>query len=154
MAVDIRGLRCFAFAALTAFFLPAAPAQSANWLEMNFWLSGPRYTADLPACDNWFALGSIQRKVAEKEGRFWNSPLQINGFENIRETALHPWRSDSIPRRFCSAKAVVSDGIKRSVHYWIGEDTGLIGAGFGVEWCVVGLDRNWAYNPSCKMTAP
>jgi hypothetical protein len=23
-----------------------------------------------------------------------------------------------------------------------------------VEWCVVGLDRNWAYNPSCKAARP
>jgi len=25
---------------------------------------------------------------------------------------------------------------------------------WGVEWCVVGLDRNWAYNPACKMAQP
>jgi hypothetical protein len=25
---------------------------------------------------------------------------------------------------------------------------------WGVEWCVVGLDRNWAYNPRCKMARP
>ncbi len=27
----------------------------------------------------------------------------------------------------------------------------LAGFGFGVEWCVVGLDRNGAYNPACRM---
>jgi hypothetical protein len=154
MAVNVRALRGFAFAALTACLMSAAPAKAASWLEMNFWLSGPRYSADLPGCDNWWALGSIQRKFAEKEGRFWNSPLSITAFENIQETAFHPWRSDSIPRRFCSAKALVSDGIKRPVHYWIGEDTGWAGSMFGVEWCVVGLDRNWAYNPSCKVARP
>jgi hypothetical protein len=30
----------------------------------------------------------------------------------------------------------------------------VLGAGQGVEWCVVGLDRNWAYNPKCKMALP
>ena len=24
----------------------------------------------------------------------------------------------------------------------------------GVEFCVVGLDRNWAYNPACKAAGP
>jgi hypothetical protein len=24
----------------------------------------------------------------------------------------------------------------------------------GIEWCIVGLDRNWAYNPACKMARP
>jgi hypothetical protein len=49
---------------------------------------------------------------------------------------------------------MVSDGKKRKVNYAIGEDLGIIGAIFGVEWCVVGLDRNWAYNPACKMAEP
>jgi hypothetical protein len=30
----------------------------------------------------------------------------------------------------------------------------MIGASWGVEWCVVGLDRNWAYNPACRMARP
>ena len=29
----------------------------------------------------------------------------------------------------------------------------MIGANWGVEWCVVGVDRNWAYNPACKAAA-
>ena len=56
--------------------------------------------------------------------------------------------------RFCSALALVSDGYKHPVHYVIGETTGMIGARFGVEWCVVGLDRNMAYSPACKMARP
>jgi hypothetical protein len=40
------------------------------------------------------------------------------------------------------------------VNYWIGEDTGIIGMTWGVEWCVAGLDRNWAFNPRCKMARP
>ena len=42
----------------------------------------------------------------------------------------------------------------RPVHYLIGEDTGMIGAVWGIESCVEGLDRNWAYNPRCKMARP
>jgi hypothetical protein len=30
----------------------------------------------------------------------------------------------------------------------------MIGATWGVEWCVAGLDRNWAYHPACKMAQP
>jgi hypothetical protein len=40
------------------------------------------------------------------------------------------------------------------VHYLIGEDFGLVGATWDVEWCVVGLDRNWASNPACRMMRP
>jgi hypothetical protein len=129
-----------------------APASAANWLEMNFWLSGPRYDSALPACDA--ALGAVASGFAAKEGRFWNSSLYILDFAKVRETGLRAWTEQSIPRRFCSAQARVSDGVSRTVHFVIAEDTGLIGASWGVEWCVVGLDRNWAYNPGCKMARP
>jgi hypothetical protein len=132
--------------------LAMAPASAASWLEMNTYMSGPRYDGVVPDCEA--GLGTIASNFAEKEGRFWNSSLQILDFEAVRETAFRTWAANTIPRRFCSAVAVVSDGTKHKVHYWIGEDTGFAGAVWGVEWCVVGYDRNWAYNPACRMAKP
>jgi hypothetical protein len=129
-----------------------APVHAASWLEKNFYLSGPRYDGFLPPCES--GLETIASRFALKESRFWNSDLQILGFERVRESAFSPWAEGTIPRRFCSAVALVSNGQKHAVYYWIGEDTGMIGANWGVEWCVVGLDRNWAYNPNCKMARP
>jgi hypothetical protein len=146
-----RGLAVAAFVAIAA-ASAIKPAFAANWLEMNFYMSGPRYDGALPSCEA--GLDRIAWGFAEKEGRFWNSALTITGFEKVREVAYRPWASNTIPRRFCSATAMVSDGHKHKVSYWIGEDTGFIGASWGVEWCVVGLDRNWAYNPACKMARP
>ena len=79
-----------------------APASAASFLEKNFWLSGPRYDAVMPSCDHPVALGTIQARFAEKERGFWNSELQILGFERLRQVAIRPWASDTIPRRFCS----------------------------------------------------
>jgi hypothetical protein len=143
-------------AAVFALACLAAPDQApaANWFEQNFWLSGPRYSGRLPACDSGFVLGTIRQRFSQKEGRFWQSSLEITDFERVHETAFSPWAPDTIPRRFCSGIAVVSDGVRRPVHYSIGEDLGMAGAFFGVEWCVVGLDRNWAYSPACRMAKP
>ena len=140
--------------AVVAATLPAGPASAASILELNFWLSGPRYDGELPSCDSSAALHSIASKFAQKEGRFWNSDLTIRGYEQVREVAFRPWAPNTIPRRFCSALALVSDGLKHPVHYSIAETTGIIGSSWGVEWCVVGLDRNWAYSPACKMARP
>ena len=154
MARVVGRIRLFVIAvvALAAIGAGGAPAQAANWLEKNFYLSGPRYDGLLPACEA--ALGTLSERFAEKESRFWNSNLQILGYERVRQIAYSPWAPGTIPRRFCTATALVSDGRKHAVNFWIGEDTGMIGAGWGVEWCVVGLDRNWAYNPRCKMARP
>ena len=145
--------RIFALAVMLA-AMPAGSAAAANLFELNFFLSGPRHDGILPPCDSDAALSTISSRFAQKEGTFWNSTLTISGFEKVRETAFRPSAVNSIPRRFCSAIALVSDGLRHPIHYSIGEDTGMIGASWGVEWCVVGLDRNWAYNPACKMARP
>ena len=117
-------------------------AQAANPLEKNFWLSGPRYDGNLPPCD--WALGKISSRFAEKESKFWNSTLQITGYDRVHEIAFRPWQSDNIPRRYCAAMAMISDGKPRPVYFSIIEDGGFASFSNGVEFCVVGLDRNWA----------
>ncbi|WP_458757992.1 hypothetical protein ACSVBT_18235 [Afipia sp. TerB] len=130
-------------------------ARAANPLELNFWLSGPRYDGQVGHCEQ--ALTAISYQFAEKESTYWNSALQITGFTNVHETAFRPWSNgapDTIPRRFCSARALMSDGHIRRVDYSIVEDGGFAGFQSGVEWCVVGLDRNWAYKPACRSARP
>ena len=151
MIAGSRSLRSFAVAAWLAVGA-ATPAAAAGWLEKSIYMIDPLYDGVLPPCEA--ALNTIAYRFAQKEGRFWNSDLQIVGFDQIREIAFRPWAQQTIPRRFCTAVAMVSDRRKHTVRYSIGEDTGMIGMTWGVEWCVVGLDRNWAYNPACKMAGP
>jgi hypothetical protein len=141
-------------AALALGSVPIRPAHAANWLEKNFWLSGPNYSRDMPACDYAPALQEIMANFHSKEARFWNSELQIVGIENIRQTAYLPWAAQSIPRRFCSGTVLINDGARHALYYSIASGTGMIGAGWGVNFCVVGLDRNWAYNPDCRAAKP
>jgi hypothetical protein len=127
-------------------------AKAANPLELNFWLSGPHYDGVVAECTR--ALPTITSQFQEKESKFWNSPLVITAYGRIHETAFRPWQSDNIPRRYCSGDVMLSDGKMRTVHYSIIEDGGFAGFGQGVEWCVTGLDRNWAYSPGCRAARP
>jgi hypothetical protein len=140
------------FAAALALLAFSPAAEAANPLELNFWLSGPNYDGRLQECEA--VLGTITSQFQEKESTFWNSSLQITSYGQVRETAFRPWQSDNIPRRYCSAEAMLSDGRMRTVHYSIMEDGGFASIGQGVEWCVTGLDRNWAYNPNCRSARP
>ena len=117
-------------------------------MELNFGLFGPQYDGRVAPCEA--ALGTITSQFQEKESTFWNSALQITAYGRIHETAFRPWQSDNIPRRYCSGDVMLSDGKLRTVHYSIIEDGGFAGFGQGVEWCVTGLDRNWAYNPGLQ----
>jgi hypothetical protein len=148
----VRSFAVIVATALAAQGLAQTPAQAANWLEKTIYMTGPRYDGVLPPCEA--ALDTIAARFAQKEGRYWNSGAQILGFERVREIAFRPWAPGTIPRRFCTAKALVNDGRKHAVSYWIGEDTAMIGMSWGVEWCVDGFDRDWSYNPRCKMARP
>jgi hypothetical protein len=141
-----------ALGVLFGLFVFGQAAQAANPLELNFGLFGPQYDGRVKPCEA--ALGTITSQFQEKESTFWNSALQITAYGRITETAFRPWQSDNIPRRYCSADVMLSDGKQRTVHYSIIEDGGFAGMGQGVEWCVTGLDRNWAYNPNCRSARP
>ena len=95
----------------------ANTARAANWLEMNFWLSGPRYDGILPSCDAEAALYKISSRFNMRENDFWNTDLKILGFEHVRETAFRPWAANTIPRRFCSAIVQVSDFLRADDFY-------------------------------------
>ncbi len=112
------------------------------------------YSGDLPGCDDPGVLARISDRFAQKEANYWNSPLQIAGFDRIREIGMRSNGLGYIPRRYCVARALDSDSKDRTVVYDIVEGMGMISWGYGVEWCVVGLDRNLAYAPACSALRP
>lgn len=112
------------------------------------------YTGNLPRCDDPGVLSRITDRFHQKEAEYWFSSLQIVSFDHVGQIGYRTTGLSVIPRRYCKARAYVNDNRYREVVYWIGEDLGMIGWGYGVEWCVVGLDRNWAYGPACRAAYP
>ncbi len=122
------------------------------------------YSARLPTCGDPAVLAKISSQFAEKESTFWNSSLTLVEYAHIKPLAWRPWGVDTIPRRYCTASVVVSNGRRHRIDYSIAEDLdsiaenfgwlGWLGLGWGVNWCVLGLDRNLAYSPSCRMARP
>jgi hypothetical protein len=82
-----------AFGAVLGLFALGQAAEAANPLELNFWLSGPRYDGRVAPCEA--ALSTITSQFHEKESTFWNSALQITGYAQVHEIAFRPWQSDN-----------------------------------------------------------
>ena len=112
------------------------------------------YSADLPPCEDLGVLSRISDRFSQKESEYWNSTLQISGYDRVREIGFRANGLGYIPRRYCVARAMLNDMRDHLVIYDIQEDLGMIGWGYGVEWCVVGLDRNLAYAPACSSLRP
>jgi hypothetical protein len=111
------------------------------------------YDGHIPGCQDTRVLAWVASKFAEKEAKFWPAPRTITAYEDIRRVAWRPWGIDYIPRRFCTATVWTSDGVKRRIDYSVREDLG-IGPTWGMHLCVVGLDRNFANAPACRMARP
>lgn len=128
----------------------AALARDVVPAEKRFW----SYDGDLPSCDNAKVLARVQDRFQQAESEYWASKLEIVSFDHVRVDGLRPWGLDHIPRNFCMARALFNDNAYREVSYDIAEDQGMIGMDFGVEFCVSGLDREFAYAPACKQAEP
>jgi len=120
------------------------------------------WSAVLPDCADNMVLYKVSDRFARTESNYWNSSLTITGYDRITTLADRPAGLDYIPRRFCSARAWMSDGYYRTVYYSVAEALGLPGPGifnvgyepYGVNYCVVGLDRGWTYPPGCRSARP
>jgi hypothetical protein len=112
------------------------------------------YHGYLPPCDSSWALGTISLRFGYKEARFWNSSESLAQFGDVHEIAYRPWGPNFVPRRYCSVKVRLASLRDTTVYYSIIEKGGFAGAGYGVEWCVVGYDRNLAYAPNCRAARP
>jgi hypothetical protein len=109
---------------------------------------------NMPPCDDSGVLGTISGRFGETQRTFWNSQLSIDGFDQVREIGLRSNGLEYIPRRYCIARATMSDTKERTVIYNVGSETGIIGLTWGVEWCVVGIDPMHAYSPDCYVLRP
>jgi hypothetical protein len=112
----------------------------------------PMY-GNLPACDDPAVLGELTRWFNSREATYWG-PLQALSYDRISQIGFRSWGADFIPRRFCSGRMLLNDGLFRRVDYSVREDLGLFGLTWNVNWCVSGLDRQLSYAPDCKMARP
>lgn len=116
------------------------------------------FSANLPACDAPPVLAEISSSFDRREARFWNSGLRIVDIEHVRDVAFRPWGASFIPRRHCTAVAHVTHGERvreHRVNYQIREELGVLwNASYGVDWCVVGVERHLHAAPECRMMLP
>ncbi len=118
--------------------------------------------AHVPVCDDPAVLSTITGRFGDTENTYWGGVHAIAGYERVREIGFRSNGLDYIPRRYCVAKALIVNPRvppperpkSQTVVYSVGASEGIIGWTWGVEWCVVGLDREHAYEPACAVLRP
>ena len=173
MSVRLSALLFATVAAAASIFSAASQARPLTPAERRY----VEWNSLLPQCSDQSVLGRIQTRFQDREWQYWQSGLEIKGFERVRETGFRVTGLDYIPRRYCSAEAVMNDGKLRTVQYSVIEDMDMTGGDalrsivssltlglvvngpavmphWGIDWCVTGLDRNLAYGLNCQAAKP
>lgn len=150
-----NAVRCARTAALSILFaggLCASPAWSAGGAaKSNLALAG--YSG--PRCDD---PGVYAQIVAEYRGRHGAGSFAPVGIRAREAPRRKYWPQADMPRLFCEGMITPPGGATRSdyspryypIYYAIIANSG----GHGLEWCVVGLDRPWVYDPRCRLARP
>jgi hypothetical protein len=112
------------------------------------------YVGNVYPCDEPAILSRIQGVFRTTQNAYWKEDLQLTAFDRIRELSLRGEGTEYIPRRYCIARGHFSNDSVHTVIYDIEESQGIIGVGDGVEWCIVGLDRLFAFSPACSALRP
>ncbi|WP_342360690.1 hypothetical protein [Terrarubrum flagellatum] len=146
-----RFVRLFAFAAAAGL---ATMAVSSARTIIPAEQRDPSWSGAIPACGDPAVISDVQQQFAQREDNYWRLGLRISSVDRIRSIGYQPWGADYIPRRFCVARAIMSDGRVRTLSYNIIERGAIIGWSWGTEWCVSGLDREFYFAPDCKMARP
>ncbi|MEM8878721.1 MAG: hypothetical protein AAGD23_12750 [Pseudomonadota bacterium] len=151
---------CGLFAAVSMLALPDGAATHAQAGEQDGTPHGRNFTFHPdgrrdtvwsgPHCDNAKVIGRVQARFAETERTYWNSGLHILDIWSPREISHRHWEPALIASRSCQAHARLNDGRDVAVIYRIRSEQGFVGVSWGVDYCIVGDDPTYSYQPGCR----
>lgn len=115
------------------------------------------FNTGIPQCNDDMVLGYISSKI-QCQANGGSYPAGLQSYLEITQEKYRTNEDNFTPRRLCAAKAYFDDGQVRTVRYAIGGMQGWVFTdtfwGYGVAWCVEGLDRMRRYGGNCSALKP
>jgi hypothetical protein len=137
-----QALRALVFAAALAGLGLTAQAGDGPYFS---WNGEPR----VPACGEAAVQRAVIGHVARADA-VYSGGITIREMHHIVETGYSVDRPSPYARRFCEARADMSDGRTRRVYYAIMEHGGFVGLSWNLEACVAGIDPWRVYDARCR----
>jgi hypothetical protein len=110
--------------------------------------------ARVPGCDDPAVLGRLMTRFNSTQRSYWSSDLEIVSFSHVRPSHFRENGLDLIPRRYCRGQVLLNNRRTSPLYFVITQDAGMAGHDFGLQFCVMAYDRQWAYAPECKTARP
>ena len=122
----------------------------------NVWLFGDPTDCPgdqtVPACD---AKSVVQAAVrfANRAEPVYRVP-RVQAFTPVRELHESYFNPSPLVRRYCVASVALDNGDQATAHYFIEEDTALVGLSWSVYVCINGYDKWRVYDGRCRVAQP
>lgn len=105
--------------------------------------------ANLPACDAPSVQSAVRRTIARADFSY-REGLVIDEMDLIDQTSVSQYAPSPVARRYCRARAYLSNGRTHPVYYMIEEHAGFVGLSWNVEACLPGHDRWHVHDGWCR----
>jgi len=104
-----------------------------------------------PPCTDQALADRIVGRFNAVEETYWGGRIAMRDVVALREVATRDRTEALVARRWCHGTAVFADGVRRRIVVELGANTGHLGVGYGLSYCIHGLDRHWTYAPACRV---
>lgn len=105
----------------------------------------------IPTCADAGLASRVVDQFNDVERTYWQGRNTMTALAGMLENGFHPARDDKVARRWCRGVALFADGARREIVLELSADTGFVGIGYGLAYCVQGLDRHFTYAPNCRV---
>ncbi len=103
----------------------------------------------LPVCDAPSVLSAVKRTIARAD-HVYRDGLTVKAMDLIGETSFTRNRKSPVARRYCRARAYLSNGREHPIYYMIEEYAGFVGLSWNVEACLPGHDPWKVHDGHCR----
>lgn len=115
-------------------------------------MAGGSHAREASDCGTPAILKTLAKRFHHQSHEVHHDRLRIDIFDDVHEHRNYPAKElRPIARRYCGATAVLSDGRRRTLWYFIETQAGFAGWGDNVEFCVSGFDKWNVYNAHCRI---
>ena len=129
----LTGVACAADTSVGSPPLPAPPASAADSV-----CAAPRVLSGVISRFNWAERNTFKRGV------------ELSALANPRANPDPVLNVGVIPKRYCVAEAVMSNGMRSTAYYVVLRGQGLAGIGNGLDFCILGHDPWRVHDGECR----
>jgi hypothetical protein len=133
----------------TALMLIIAAPTTASAVYLPFYFQTPFQT--FPECTDPGVSSRIISRFNWADKHTWYRGVGISNIDGQYERSVVAFGPYPIYRRYCRARAWLSNNTRHTVYYRIERGMGLAGTGYKVEFCIAGYDPWRVYNGGCRV---